>query len=101
MTKEKNLTGFPSIDKPWLKYYDTELINNTTVPDVSVYNYGTTINKWEIELFARNSSPWNLPTIRNVPRPIGKATTIRKASWPFVPIGKMPFNQKNFISLAP
>lgn len=39
MTKEKNLTGFPSIDKPWLKYYDTELINNTTVPDVSVYNY--------------------------------------------------------------
>ncbi len=25
--KEKRLTGYPSIDKPWLKYYSEEAIN--------------------------------------------------------------------------
>lgn len=27
MTEEKKLTGYPSIDKPWIKYYSEEAIN--------------------------------------------------------------------------
>ena len=27
MPTEKELTGYPSIDKPWLKYYSEEAIN--------------------------------------------------------------------------
>lgn len=27
MTTEKKLTGYPSIDKPWLKFYSEEAIN--------------------------------------------------------------------------
>lgn len=38
MTKEKNLTGFPSIDKPWLKYYSEEAIN-APLPEGSMYDY--------------------------------------------------------------
>ncbi len=34
--EEKKLTGYPSIDKPWLKYYSEEAIN-TTIPNCSVY----------------------------------------------------------------
>lgn len=37
--EEKKLTGYPSIDKPWLKYYDTQIISETTVPNQSVYQY--------------------------------------------------------------
>lgn len=32
------LTGFPSIDKPWLKYYDEKSIN-TSMPKMSCYDY--------------------------------------------------------------
>jgi long-chain acyl-CoA synthetase len=34
---EKNLTGYPSIDKPWLKYYDEKLID-TPLPRRSIYD---------------------------------------------------------------
>ena len=36
--KEKKLTGYPSIDKPWLKYY-TEEANTATLPNNSIYEY--------------------------------------------------------------
>ncbi|MBE6816020.1 MAG: acyl--CoA ligase [Ruminococcaceae bacterium] len=36
MTTEKKLTGYPSIDKPWLKYYSEEAINAVT-PKCSIY----------------------------------------------------------------
>ena len=36
MTAEKNLTGYPSIDKPWLKYYTKEDLE-ITVPKCTVY----------------------------------------------------------------
>lgn len=36
MPTEKKLTGYPSIDKPWLKYYSEEAINAVT-PKCSVY----------------------------------------------------------------
>ncbi len=35
---EKELTGFPSIDKPWLKYYSEEAIN-ASLPECTIYEY--------------------------------------------------------------
>ncbi len=35
---EKELTGYPSIDKPWLKYYSEEAIN-TPLPKGTAYEY--------------------------------------------------------------
>jgi len=35
---EKRLTGYPSIDKPWLKYYSEEAIN-TPLPECTIYEY--------------------------------------------------------------
>lgn len=34
----KNLTGYPSIDKPWLKYYSEEAIN-AELPECTIYEY--------------------------------------------------------------
>lgn len=31
-------TGYPSIDKPWLKYYSDEAIN-TALPECTIYEY--------------------------------------------------------------
>ena len=36
--EEKKLTGYPSIDKPWLKYYSEEAIN-APLPTESLYTY--------------------------------------------------------------
>ena len=36
MVEEMKLTGYPSIDKPWLKYYTEEAIN-APLPDCTVY----------------------------------------------------------------
>lgn len=44
MTEEKKLTGFPSIDKPWLKYYTDEAIN-APLPECTVYEYMYENNK--------------------------------------------------------
>lgn len=33
---EKELTGYPSIDKPWLKYYSEKALN-TPLPECTVY----------------------------------------------------------------
>ena len=38
MTEEKKLTGYPSIDKPWLKYYSEEAIN-APLPECTIYEY--------------------------------------------------------------
>lgn len=35
---EKGLTGYPSIDKPWLKYYSEEAIN-APLPECTIYQY--------------------------------------------------------------
>ncbi len=35
---EKELTGYPSIDRPWLKYYSEEALN-AKVPECSMYQY--------------------------------------------------------------
>ncbi len=36
--KEKKLTGYPSIDKPWLKYYSEEAIK-APLPECTIYEY--------------------------------------------------------------
>ena len=35
---EQKLTGYPSIDKPWLKYYSEEAIN-APLPECTIYEY--------------------------------------------------------------
>ena len=42
--ENNKLTGYPSIDKPWLKYYSEEAIN-AKLPECSAYEYIYNINK--------------------------------------------------------
>lgn len=42
--KEKKPTGYPSIDKPWLKYYSEEAIN-APLPECTIYEYLWESNK--------------------------------------------------------
>ncbi len=44
MTDEKRLTGYPSIDKPWMKYYSDEVINDE-LPECTIYEYLYELNK--------------------------------------------------------
>ena len=38
MTAENIITGYPSIDKPWLKYYDPEFLK-LPLPEMTLYEY--------------------------------------------------------------
>lgn len=38
MAEEKKMTGYPSIDKPWLKYYSEEAIH-APLPEMTMYQY--------------------------------------------------------------
>ena len=51
--KQENLTGYPSIDKPWLKYYSEEAIN-APLPDGSMYDYMTACNAGRLDEPALN-----------------------------------------------
>ena len=44
MSENKLLTGYPSIDKPWLKYYSDEAIN-APLPECTIYEYLWESNK--------------------------------------------------------
>lgn len=44
MAQEKTMIGYPSIDKPWLKYYSEEAIN-AALPECTVYEYLLEQNK--------------------------------------------------------
>lgn len=44
MAEEKKLTGYPSIDRPWLKYYFKEAIE-ASLPDCTIYDYLVRNNK--------------------------------------------------------
>jgi long-chain acyl-CoA synthetase len=44
IVENKELTGYPSIDKPWLKYYSEEA-KNASVPECSIYEYLVQNNK--------------------------------------------------------
>ena len=52
-TIKKELTGYPSIDKPWLKYYSEEAIN-APLPECSIYEYLWECNKDHLSDFALN-----------------------------------------------
>lgn len=52
-TKEKQLTGYPSIDKPWLKYYSEKVVN-AGVPQCTMYELLWQNNKDYLENIARN-----------------------------------------------
>ena len=41
---DKVLTGYPAVDKPWLKYYSKEAIE-AAVPEGSMYDYMMFNNK--------------------------------------------------------
>jgi len=53
MTEQKKLTGYPSIDKPWLKYYSEEAIN-IELPEKTLYQYIYDNNKDYKENIALN-----------------------------------------------
>jgi long-chain acyl-CoA synthetase len=44
MTEEQKLTGFPSVDKPWLKYYSREAVEAPT-PACSLYEFMYACNR--------------------------------------------------------
>ena len=46
--EEKTLTGYPSIDKPWLKYYSEEAIN-ALMPSANIFDYIWEHNKEHLE----------------------------------------------------
>ncbi len=53
MQTEKKMTGYPSIDKPWLKYYSEKAINTPT-PECSIYDYIRNCNIDNMEKIAMN-----------------------------------------------
>ena len=52
--EEKKLTGYPSIDKPWLKYYTEEQIN-APLPHMTAYEYLKTQNAGRLDYIAIDS----------------------------------------------
>lgn len=48
MAKEKKPTGYPSIDKPWLKYYEPG-VDNLKVPEETLYSYAYHCNENHME----------------------------------------------------
>lgn len=53
MKENKSLTGYPSVDKPWMKYYSEEAIN-AELPQCSLYEYLYENNKEHLEDYALN-----------------------------------------------
>ena len=53
MPEEKKLTGYPSIDKPWLKYY-SEKAKNASLPKCTIYEYIRDCNNNRMENSAIN-----------------------------------------------
>ena len=51
--EEKTLTGYPSIDKPRLKYYTDEAIN-TPLPECTIYEYLWQNNRHHLSDIALN-----------------------------------------------
>ena len=63
---EHELTGYPSIDKPWLKYYSEEAIN-AELPECTMYDFVYKNNKDHLDDIATVSyTHLTLPTICSV-----------------------------------
>ncbi len=59
----ENIIGYPSIDKPWLKYYSEEAIN-APLPECTIYEYMFENNKnynkkFTSECFATHKCEFN------------------------------------------
>ena len=55
MTEEKNLTGYPSIDQPWLKYYSDEADKQTPPsPNCSMIEFLRECNADSLDFTALN-----------------------------------------------
>lgn len=50
---KQNLTGYPSIDKPWLQYYSTDIINSK-LPECGIYEYVYNCNQDNLSRTAIN-----------------------------------------------
>lgn len=50
---ERELSGYPSIDKPWLKYYSDEVIN-TPLPESTIYEHIINCNADNLDRVALN-----------------------------------------------
>lgn len=48
---ENNITGYPSIDKPWMKYYDT-LFDETSLPKKTIYELAYSRNEYNMSNIA-------------------------------------------------
>ena len=53
MSMQANITGYPSVDKPWLKYYSEEAIH-AKLPEGSMYDYIWQNNKEYLDNRALN-----------------------------------------------
>lgn len=53
VTAKPQLTGYPSVDRPWLKYYTAE-IQNAPLPECSLYEYLWNCNKDHQQDYALN-----------------------------------------------
>ncbi len=73
MQIEKKMTGYPSIDKPWLKYYRKEAIN-APLPTCSMYEYIYKNNKNHLDAIALVYFNTKI-TYRTLFDEINKATT--------------------------
>ena len=51
---EHELTGFPSIDKPWMKYYNQECFNVENLPESSLFKYLYENNQHNLDVTALN-----------------------------------------------
>lgn len=49
--EQKILTGYPSIDKPWMKYYNNDLLKRP-VPKMNIYSYLREMTKEHLNLTA-------------------------------------------------
>ena len=58
--REKTLTGYPSVDKPWLKYYSEEEVN-IKLPERTMYEHvlmknADNLDRVAINYYGRNIS---------------------------------------------
>ena len=51
---EHELTGFPSIDKSWMKYYNQECFNVENLPECSLFKYLYENNQHNLDVTALN-----------------------------------------------
>jgi len=88
--REKQLTGYPSIDKPWLKYYSDKAVN-AQMPSGNIYEYIFQNNKGYLKdtalvYFGRNISYGELfqnidRTVESISLPL---TFLKSERYPFL-----------------